>query len=618
MLSLLALAALACVLGLLAEPAAGPHESTAAQALDLLRAVATAALAVTLLFGPGIAWRASSPRQSGAGLAFLPLPGLGLLIFAGGLAWALAGSVEPRLTCAALLVPVLGLLLGCLLAAGPGELLDPAERRCLLVAGGVLGFALARALWSPGPSGELYTGTVSRTLEVGDRSDSRVPFIIPQLVANDAGPYSALAQSFFAPYDFSSRGPLPGLGSTPLVLLAGGRPPASFAEQPWAPFDAQGFMAYRIASMAFACTAFVSLWDLVRRLAGGAAARFALLLAATTPFLLHEVWFTWPKLLAASFVLLAAICVLDGRPLRGGLLAGLGYLMHPVALISLPALVLLALWPLRGAVWRRPRLGRLAGFGAGLAAFVLAWRLVNGEHYSQSGFADYLTQAGFDFDPGIGEWLVFRAESVVNTLAPLALPVFSGDNAAINAAGGSSPAAIHFFFQYWNTLPFGLAIVFFPLLALSLWRAGRRWPWPVAATVVVPLAAFAVYWGPTTTGMMREGLQTWALSLIVVVACQQAASGFPWLRSRPIRALLSLRAVELLAVALGPTLATTGTIVSGAYPLTDALALLAMLGVAAAFAALLWSAPESADADRSASARKPARLAAASSRMTAE
>lgn len=597
MLSLLALAALACVLGLLAQPAAGPHEGGATQALDLLRAVATAALVVTLLLGPGIAWRALGPGRAGVGLAFLPLPGLGLLIVTGGLAWALAGAVDPRLTCVALLAPVLGLLLGCLLAAGPGELLDPAERRCLLIAGGVLGFALARALWSLGPEGELYAGTVSRTLTVGDRSDSRIPFIIPQLVANDAGPYSELARTFFFPYDFSSRGPLPGLGSTPVVLLAGGRPPASFAEQPWAPFDAQGFMAYRIAMMAFACTAFVSLWDLTRRLAGGAAARFALLLAAMTPFLLHEVWFTWPKLLAASFVLLAGICVIDGRPLRGGLLAGLGYLMHPVALISLPALALLALWPLRGAVWKRPRFGYLVGFGAGLAVFLIAWRLVNGDHYTQSGFADYLTQAGFDFDPSIGAWLVFRAESVVNTLVPLALPLFSGGNVSINVVGGSSPAAIHFFFQYWNTLPFGFAIVFVPLLLLSLWRAGRRWPWPIAATVVIPLAAFAVYWGASSTGMMREGLQAWALTLIAVVACQQATTGFPWLRSRPTRALLSLRAAELLAVALGPALATGHhVLVSDAYALTDTLALLAMVGAAAAFAALIWSAPAEPDA----------------------
>jgi hypothetical protein len=588
MLCLLALAGLACLLGLLKAPSSGPHDG-AEQALDLIRVLSTVSLVVVLLFGPGIAARALSRRLGNAGLAFLPLPGLGLLVATGGLAWALAGEVHPNVTCFALLAPALGLLLGCLLVAGPAELLDAAERRCLLIAGAALGLAVARALWSLGPEGELYAGTISRTLEVGDRSDSRISFIVPQLVAHDAGPYSRLATSFFFPYDFSSRGPLPGLASTPIVFLTGGRPPATLAEQPWNPFDPQGFMAYRLAMMAFACTALVSLWDLVRRLMGGAAARFALLLAATTPFLLHEAWFTWPKLLAASFVLLAGICAIQGRPLRAGLLAGVAYLMHPVALISLPALALIILWPLRGASWRRPRIGRLLAFAAGLGAFLLAWRLINGDHFTQGVFTDYLAQAGTDLDPGARSWLSFRLDSLANTLVPLFLPLSSGDNAAINIVGGTSPTSVHFFFQYWNTLPFGLAIVFFPLLLLSLWRAAQRWPWPVAATVVVPFAAFATYWGASSTGMMREGLQAWALTLIAVVACQQAAAGFPWLRSRPVRALLALRAAEVLAMAVWPMLVSRQILLGDSFALTDAIALLAMAAFSAALGALIWS-----------------------------
>ncbi len=91
-------------------------------------------------------------------------------------------------------------------------------------------------------------------------------------------------------------------------------------------------MAYRVAMMTFAATAFVALWDLTRRVAGTQAARVALVLAVTTPFLVHEIWFTWPKMLAAAFVLLAAICVLSRRPLSAGLLIGTGYLVHPSAL----------------------------------------------------------------------------------------------------------------------------------------------------------------------------------------------------------------------------------------------------------------------------------------------
>ncbi len=589
MLGVLCLAALGCLLGLLAEPSGGIHGGLREQLLDLLHVLGTTALALALLLGPGIAWRALGEGRTSLG--FLFLPGLALLIAIGGLAWALGGEVAPRTVCFALAGPALGFLLGVLLWAGPEEILEPEERRCLLVVGCVLGLAIARALWSLGPEGELYAGTISRTLEVGDRSDSRISFILPQLVANHEGPYGPLGIEQFSPYNFSSRGPLPGLASAPVVLLAGGHPPASYPDQPWAPFDLQGFMAYRLAMMTFACTAFVTLWDLVRRLAGDTAARLALLLAATTPFLVHEVWFTWPKMLAAALVLLAAICVIGGRPALAGLLAGLGYLMHPVALLSLPVLAVLALWPLRGARWNRPRLARLLWLAAGLAVFVVAWRLLNGSHYDQSSFLNYLTEAGGNLHPPLGEWLDFRLKSLGNTLVPFLLPAGSSTNPSINAVGGASGTTVHFFFQYWNTLPFAVGIVFFPVLLVGLWRAARRWPWAVTATVVFPFVLFAVYWGSSSTGMMREGLQTWALTLFAVLACEQAASGFGWLRSAPLRAVLTLRALELLAMAAVPTFATRHDLISAGFKLTDAVAAAAMLGFGGALAALVWRAP---------------------------
>jgi O-antigen biosynthesis protein len=585
LLALLALAALGCLLGIADTPGYGPHRAPE-QALDLLRLLATVALVLALLLGPGVVWRLRSERP--LSLGFLPLPGLGLLIAGGTLAWVLAGEVSPRLTCFVVFVPVLLAILGALLRSGPEEIFDGEERRVLLVAGCVLGLAIGRALWSLGPEGELYAGTISRTLEVGDRSDSRISYHVTQLLANGQSPYSPLATALLSPYNFSSRGPLPGIGSGPIVLLSGGHPPAEVPEQAWTAFDPQGFMAYRLAMMTFACTCFLSLWDLVRRLAGRGAAYFGLLLAGTTPFLVHEVWFTWPKLLAASMVLLAAICVIGSRPLRGGLLAGCGYLMHPIALLSMPTLGLISLWPLRGASWRRPRIRQAALLVAGLLVFLVAWRLLNGSHYSQNGFLDYFRQAGLEAHPHAAAWLEFRAKSLGNTLVPLLLPLSSASNTAINTVGGSSPAVIHFFFQYWDTLPFGVAIVFFPLLGVGLWQAFRRRPWPVIAVVIAPFLLFAVYWGVTLTGMLREGLQIWVLSLFAVIACEQAARGFSWLRSTPIRALLALRVVEVLAMAMVPTIATGQGLISADFKLTDSAAVLMMVGFGAALAALVW------------------------------
>jgi hypothetical protein len=594
MLGLVVLAAIGCVLGLAVEPATDPQRGAAEQALDLLRVLGAVSLTISLLLGPGVAWRMLSVREQPLGLCFLPLPGLALLVGVGALSWALAGSVEPRLVCFAVFAPVLGWLFGSLLWAGSEEIFDREERRCLLVVGCVLGLAAARALWSLGPEGELYGGGISRTLEVGDRSDSRISFIIPQLVANASGPYGWLGSGLFAPYNFSSRGPLPGLGTAPVVLMSGGNPPAELPEQPWAPFDAQGFMAYRLAMMTFACTAFISLWGLTRRLAGAGAAYLALLLAATTPFLVHEVWFTWPKLLAASFVLLAALCLISRRPLQGGLLAGLGYLMHPMALLSVPVLVLIALWPLHRPRWNRPQVTQALLLVGGLAIGLLAWRLANGSHFEQSGFLNYLEQAGVVAHPPLGPWLEFRLQSIGNTLLPLLLLVNSTESSAINVVGGISPPIVHFFFQYWNTVPFGLAIVFFPLLIIALLRAGRRWPWPVLAAVALPFVFFTIYWGVTPTGMLREGLQTWVLTLFVVIGCQQASTGFSWLRWRPIRGLLALRAVEVLAVAALPTLVTKDELISSSFELTDAVAVVSMLMFGAGLAALVWS----ADANR--------------------
>lgn len=587
MLAVWALAAVACILGAADPPSAVAQPSLTGQAMDLVRVGCTTALAIALLLGPGIIWRSLSERR--VGLAYLPLPGLALLVATATLAWLLAGSVDPRLVCFAVFVPLLGFLLGGLIGAGPEDILDGEEQRALLLAGLALGLAIGRTIWSLDPEGELYAGSISRTFFPEPRPDSRIPYLIPELIAHGKDPYSHAASELFAPYNFSSRGPLGGMATAPVVFLTGGHPPLVSPEEAWQPFDEQGFMAFRLAMMTFGITVFLSLWELVRRIGGVGAARVAVLLAVTTPFLIDEMLFTWPKLLAASFVLLGGLAIVERRPLRSGLLVGVGYLMHPSALLALSGIGLLALWPLRGANWRRPDLRAVLMLGAGLLISLLAWRLVNWSHYTQSGFVDYFTEAGSNMSPSPGDWLGYRLGSLGNTLVPMMLPIFYASNHSINAFGGTSPPLVHFFFQYWAGVPFGLAIVFFPLLLISLWRAGRRWPWPVIATVVVPLLFFTVYWGSSITGMLREGMQAWVLVLIAVVALQQTQAGFPWFRSAPVRAILALRAAEVLAVAVGMVLGTNGfQLLSDQRTINDTVALAIVITCSLGLAAAVW------------------------------
>lgn len=565
--------------------------------LDLVRVVTTIALTLVLLFGPGVLWRAGSGRA--VRLALVPLPGLALLILTGGLAWALGGEVDPRIVCFAVSAPTLGLVLGALIGAGPEDFFDREEQWTLLVVGLALGVAVGRSLWSLSVEGELFGGTISRNLVAEGRPDSRISYFLPQLIANHSSPYSEASNLLHAPYNFSSRGPLPGMAATPIVLVTGGRPPLAAPEMPWRPFDPEGFMAFRLAMITFSCTALLAVWELVRKLAGRRAARFSVLLGVSTPFVVADMWFTWPKLLAATFVLIGGLYIIERRSYRSGLLVGAGYLMHPSALLGVSGVGLLALWPPdRRPRWLRPDLKSAVLFVLGVALSVVAWRLLNGSHYIQEGFYEYVTQAYPEYHPSIGEWLNYRAASLANTVIPLFLPVFYGDNSSINTFyGGNSPAVVHFAFQYWTGVPFGFGILFFPFLLISLWTALRRWTWPVVATILIPFVLFEIYWGGgPLTGLLREGMQSWVLAVIVVVAVQQGADGLPWLRSKLVLGVLCVRALEVVIAAVAPVLGTHDLEAFGnGYGINDVVALGLIVGCAAAMAVLIWRLPGPGD-----------------------
>jgi len=591
MFALLAGAGLACLLGLAKPATEATHATRGQETLDLVRVALTTCLAVTLVIGPGIAVREFLGRP--IRLAFLPLFGLGTMVFAGCLAWFLHGVIAAELACFVVVGPVLGLMFGVLLAAGPEDFLAPEEQRALLLVSLPVGLAIARSLWSLGPIGELEEGQIGHNLVTEGRPDSHISFVVTQMVAHGTKPYGPEGQGLFLPYMFSSRGAGAGIASAPVVLVTGGRPVLGVPNQHWEPFDAQGFMAYRIAMITMSATALLTLWELVRKLAGSRAARLALVLGIGTPFLFAELIFTWPKLLAASFILLAALWLFERRPLRAGFSVGVGFLFHPGAVLGYFALGPLALWPLRGARLKRPQVRTLLAMAVGTAAVVVAWMIANHGHNTQTGFLDYIQEAGPNYHPSISEWISFRLTSLADTTMPLYLPIFQDHNVSINTLMGTSPGVAHFFFQPWTGVPFGFAILFFPLLLVSLWRFAKRWTWPFFAVVVIPFVLFWIYWGNGSSGFLREGMQAWVLAVLAVVAVEQAASRFSWRRSNAVRAILVLRALEVFALAVGATLGTRGPnpISQGegyGYPLNDAVAFAAIVFFTALTMFAIW------------------------------
>jgi len=583
-----ALALLYVAVGVVVPPE-GPGTGVAAVA----RLCLAAACSTTLVFGPGLAARGLLlARGRPFPLAAVILPGPALMALTGALSWLAAAWVSPHLTAAVLVTPVLA---GLVVAARRRPSLDPPSapwgRRAMVVTMLVLAVALAKGTWSPGPAGELYGGTVSRTLEVGGRSDSRISFHVVQLVAHGTSPYSDRGRSYFAPYSFSHRGPLAGLAASPVVFLSGAHVPLVMPDQPWSPFDAEGFAVYRLALSTMAVTALFALFALASRLLGFRVGYQAALLAALTPFVVHEAYFTWPKLQAGGMVLVAGYLVLERRPGWAGLVAGAAYLVHPMALLSIPALAAVWLLVARGDRESRAPVRVMAGvawMAAGALACLGAWRLVNGPHFAQLSFVqDNLLQSDTHPVAGVAEWVGGRVTSVLNTLVPLHLVLRSPHHPGVNSIYGPSPLVVVFFLQYWTGVPFGLGIVAFPVLFARLRHALRLAPAAFLAAGVVPLVVFAVFWGGDDTGLLREGMHAWVLILILFVAWAMAGGDpLPGKLGRLEPVLLALRAPETLLMLTVPAVSSVGGLSRRGFLVTDVVSLAVMV------AALAWLALE--------------------------
>lgn len=125
----------------------------------------------------------------------------------------------------------------------------------------------------------------------------------------------------------------------------------------------------------------------------------------------------------------------------------------------------------------------------------------------------------------------------------------------MNVWGGTSSDIVHFFFQYWNGVPFGVGIVVFPFVVMAMIRLVRRIPWITFGLIAVPFVGFWVYWGSSHTGLLREGLHPWFLTLILLFGIEitpiLSAGGRGALT---LRVVLLVRVLECLVMMTFPTL----------------------------------------------------------------
>jgi hypothetical protein len=554
---------------------------------------ATGCLAAALIYGPGLAWlmgRRANPGDWALALFFGPM----LLAAIGAACWALGGWILPAITARIGIAAVLAVL-GARLGRRPEPECGPAGAGLAVTALAVLltAFAIAKANVSQGPPGELYAGTVSRSLAVGGRSDSRVSYHLAQAAAHHYGPYSPEAERYFSPWSFSSRGPFAGLLAAPIVLAEASAVPTDMPDQRWQPFDPQGFAAYRIALIVLASLAGWAVFGVAAEMTDEAWGGLAAATAMLSPFYVHELYFTWPKMMAASCVLAGFLLGFRrGRPFASGTAVGIGYLFHPSAVL---AALFLPLWVAdAGAAGGSRRLTQVAWFGLGALCFVGPWVLLDRTHpigWGQSGFFHYVFLADTQ-SSGLLDWIRSRLASFGCTFVPFYLVVTHAAHQAINAFGGKSGAAVHFDFLYWNTLPFGLGLPVFFSLAPVLAHALRRMPWAAWGAVFGPALSLLIYWGADETGLMRECGHTLFLSVAVFGAWilrNSRASWMGWAMAGLTAAgWIALRAADIGWMAFGTTLDHSRDFAGAYYCWNDILSVSAAVTVLSAAAGVAF------------------------------
>jgi hypothetical protein len=170
----------------------------------------------------------------------------------------------------------------------------------------------------------------------------------------------------WAGYTLASRTPLYNLAGAAVLALAG-----------------HDFGMFQAASALTNCCVVLPVYLLLRELFDRRAARLGLLLAPLNLWLLHNAWFTWPKMLAAYFILLGLYFYLRSVRLRTeepqrasryfvafGLSGLLGFMTHQVALVYCAPLLVHAgyLTVRRSAYWETLRDLALPTLVAGVTA----------------------------------------------------------------------------------------------------------------------------------------------------------------------------------------------------------------------------------------------------------
>lgn len=523
---------------------------------------ATVCLSITLLIGPGIIFYSYiSINSIYRSLLFMIIPGPIILTCIGLILWITPPSlISNKLLCYLLLLPLLIFITLSLLKLKWNQLFTNKELKVFAIFIVLIIIAVAKVSFSQGPLGELYGNTISRTFEVGDRSDSRISYHTVQLVNNHLIPYEPEGQKYFSPYYFSSRGPLGGLIASSVAIVTSNNIPLGMPDQTWEPFDDNGFTSYRIVMIILASLSIFAIYGLLEKITNSMWAMYGVSLIVLTPFYVHELYFTWPKFASASYILVALYTLIHKKYYQTGLYICLSYLFHPIAVTILPFfLIWIPFVSIKiSMIFVKEHVRNIFQLLLGFSSLFTLWYLLNMHHFAQGSFISYFLMADMRGNSSIFQWFVSRFNLLTNTMIPLNLFLVHSDHPSINSIYGKSPAIIRYYFQYWTTIPFGVGIImFFRLVPLVIkYFNNFKFIWMIY--IIFPFILLIIYWGAASTGIMREcGHIIYFGLFIVLIYCSYRLNDSQIVNLINSKIMNVLRGCEIFSMLFFPTFFTS-------------------------------------------------------------
>jgi hypothetical protein len=329
------------------------------------------------------------------------------------------------------------------------------------------------------------------------------------------------------PWDLTDRTPLAG-AATASVLSASGTtlPTRPMWELPRAELvpevrDHHGYWFAHLVLVFFNCFVVVGIAAFAWSIFGRRAATVAALVAAVNPYVFTHEFFTWPKMLAAYFVLLHWVLVRERRlPVLAGVLAGLAYLSHPLAgLFVVPSLVVLLV--------RDARRG-LRALG-GVLGVVLPWQVWTAAEAHPSRLLTYplgytmrhpnhfgteLSNAWNAFTAaGLGHALQVRWDEIYYSLVPIDV---ARNFATLPAGCDCISAAEAWFTIHDRTVPGTVLYALCPFVVYGLFQWHRRARWEPAWMLGGGVVPILLFWGVAGRGLGADVLQPLGAALVAV------------------------------------------------------------------------------------------------------